>query len=119
MRQYHLLFTVFIIFMLVFVLFLAWYIPAVSQRGFQLQDIEKSLETSQGRERKQQYEYDKVIAEIPEVQAELNQVTPQTDSAEQEVAELKARRKELRSEKKNLEKQLEELSLREDSPDEK
>ena len=104
--------------MLVVVLFLVWYVPAVSQRRFQLQDIQRSLETSQGRERKQQYEYDKVVSEIPEIQAELDLIRPQTEAAEQEVADLKTRRKELRSVKKELEKQLEEASAQEGTADE-
>ena len=104
--------------MLAAVLFLAWYIPAVSSRAFQLDDLQKSLETSRGRERKQQYEYEKVVAEIPEIQAELDQVQPQTEAAEAEFDELKAERKKLRKEKKELEKQLGETSGQEDSGDE-
>ena len=105
----------FTITMLVVVLFLVWYVPAVSQRSFQLRDIEKSLETSQGRERKQQYEYDKVVAEIPEIQAELDLIRPRADAADQEVADLKSRRKKLRNEKKELERKLEEASAQEGS----
>ena len=70
--------------MLAAVLFLVWYVPAVSGRAFQLEDLQKSLETSQGRERKQQFEYDKVVSEIPEIQAELDLIQPQTDAAEKE-----------------------------------
>jgi peptidoglycan hydrolase CwlO-like protein len=104
--------------MLVTVLFLVWYVPAVSGLSFQLEDVRKSLETSQGRERKQQYEYDKVVSEIPEIQAELDLIKPQTEAAEQEFSELKAERKKLRSEKKELEKQLGETSDQEGSGDE-
>ena len=48
----------FTVIMLICVLFIVWYLPAVSQRRFQLGDTQKSLETSLGRERKQQSEYD-------------------------------------------------------------
>jgi len=104
--------------MLVTVLFLVWYIPAVSGLTFQLDDLQKSLETSQGRERKQQYEYDKVVSEIPEIQAELDLIRPQTEAAEQEVSELKAERKKLRNEKKELEQQLGGTSDQEGAGDE-
>ena len=104
--------------MLACVLFLVWYIPSVSTRAFRLEDLRKSLETSQGRERKQQFEYDKGVAEIPEIQAELDLIKPQTEAAEHEVASLKAERKKLRNEKKALEKQLGNASAQEDSADE-
>ena len=110
--------AVFAVVMLVTVLFLVWYIPAVSGLTFQLDDLQKSLETSQGRERKQQYEYDKVVSEIPEIQAELDLIKPQTEAAEQEVSELKAERKKLRNEKKELEQQLGGTSDQEGAGDE-
>lgn len=108
----------FTVVMLACVVFLAWYIPAVSDRAFRLEDIKKSLETSQGRERKQQFEYDKVVAEIPEIQAELDLIRPQTEAAQQEAATLKAEKKKLRSEKKDLQKQLDNAAGQEGSTDE-
>ncbi len=89
--------------MLIFVLFIVWYLPSVSQRRFQLEDIRKSLETSRGRERKQQSEYDETVALIPEIEAELERVLPLTEAAKAEVKALKKERKELRKEKKELE----------------
>ena len=94
--------------MLVFVLFMLWYVPAVSSLRFDLADARLSLETSQGRERKQQYEYDQTVAGFEPVRAELAQVQPQTEAAKQKVDELKALRKELRQEKKDLESRLNE-----------
>ena len=88
-------------------LFLIVYVPAMAWRQFQLDDTALSLETSQGRERKQQYEYDEVTAALPETRAELAEVQPLADEAAAKVAELKARRKELRAEKKELEAALE------------
>ena len=85
------------------VLFIAWYLPAVSERSFRLQDVRKSIETSLGRERKQQYEYDETVASIPEVQAELDRLAPLNDEINQEVKALKDERKRLRQEKKELE----------------
>ena len=88
-------------------LFLIVYVPAMAWRQFQLDDTALSLETSQGRERKQQYEYDEVTAALPETRAKLAEVQPLADEAAAKVAELKARRKELRAEKKELEAALE------------
>ena len=55
-----------------------------------------------GRERKQQAEYDETVASIPLVEAELEQVLPQTAAAKAEGKALKTERKALRSEKKEL-----------------
>ena len=74
-------------------LFLVWFVPTRSNLDFQLADIEKSLDTSRGRERKQQYEYDEVVAELPRIQAELAQTQPLADEAAAAVAELKEKRK--------------------------
>ena len=101
-----LLVPVFSCVMLVFVLFMLWYVPSVSSRRFELADAELSLETSRGRERKQQYEYDQATAEFDPVRAELADVQPKTDAAEQKVKELKELRRELRQEKKELESRL-------------
>ena len=92
--------------MFIFVLFLAWYLPSVGARRFLLEDVQKSLETSQGRERKQQHEYDEAVAGLPEVQAELDRVLPLSEAAQQEVKDLKAERKKLREEKQQLESDL-------------
>ena len=93
----------FSIVMILCVLFIVWYLPSVSERRFQLEDIRKSLETSQGRERKQQYEYDETVSAIPEAESELEQLIPLTEAAENEVKELKKERKNLRNEKTELE----------------
>ena len=95
--------VLFSIIMLLFVLFIAWYLPAICEVRFQLDDVGKSLETSRGRERKQQYEYDKVVAAIPEVQAELDSILPLSESAAEEVKKLRAERKQLRDKKTELE----------------
>ena len=95
--------VLFIVIMLICVFFIVWYLPAVSQRLFQLDDIQKSLETSMGRERKQQSEYDETVALIPAVEAELERVLPLTEAAKEEVKSLKKERKSLRKEKKELE----------------
>lgn len=92
----------FSVIMLLFVVFLIWYLPSVGQRRFMLEDVRKSLETSQGRERKQQYEYDETVAALPEVQAELDRIIPLSEAAGEEVKALKEERKQLRNELKEL-----------------
>ena len=89
--------------MLICVFFLVWYLPSVGMRRFKLEDVQKSLETSQGRERKQQHEYDETVAAIPETEAELERILPLSEAAREEVRQLKKERKQLRQEKKELE----------------
>ncbi len=88
--------------MLICVLFLVWYLPAMEYRRYQLEDTRRSLETSQGRERKQQYEYNQTVAAIPETEAELQRVTPLADAAKEEVKALKKERRNLLNELKKL-----------------
>ena len=89
--------------MLICVLFIVWYIPSVGNLRFRLADVRKSLETSQGRERKQQHEYDETVGAIPETEAELERILPLAEAAKEEVKALKDERKKLRKEKKELE----------------
>ena len=89
--------------LLIFSLFMAWFVPSFSSVRVQLQQVMRDLETSRGRERKQQEEYDNADEELPLVEQELDIKNPLADEAEQKLAALKARRKELRAEKKALE----------------
>lgn len=97
----------FTVIMLLFILFVFWYIPTDASLNFQLQDVGKSLETSQGRERKQKKEYNEAAKAIPETEAEIARILPLAEAAQQEVTELKTQRRKLRDEKKALEAQLE------------
>ena len=89
--------------MLIFVLFIVWYLPSINRLRFSLQDTVKSLETSRGRERKQQYEYDEAESALPQVQEELDRILPLCEAAKLEVKALKEERKKLRNERKELE----------------
>ena len=91
--KYKLLVLCFVTIMLLFVLFVFWYVPSDASLRFQLQDVQKSYETSQGRERKQQKEYDDAAAAIPETEAEIAGIKPKSEAAQQEVTELKEQRK--------------------------
>ena len=94
--------------MLLCVLFIIWYLPAARNLRYRLSDTLLSLETSRGRERKQQYEYDQAAAEIPLVQEELDSYVPLAEEAAQRLKTLKEERKKLRNEKKDLEAKLNE-----------
>ena len=91
--------------MLLFSLAMMLWVPLRARLDDQLADIRLSLETSQGRERKQQMEYDQVTEELPKVRAELAEVQPQADAAAEEVQRLKEIRRELRERKKALEQE--------------
>lgn len=90
-------------FFIIFTLFMAWYVPSISGIRSRTAETRQSLETSRGREKKQQDEYDKAVAELPVIQAELKEKEPLAEAAEQEVSNLKTLRNDLRQEKKNLE----------------
>lgn len=89
-----------------FVVFMVWYTVSMSSLDSKIAETRQSLETSRGRENKQQAEYDKAVAELPLVQAELQEKQPLAEEAESKVAALKTRRKELRAEKQELEEML-------------
>ena len=91
--------------MLLFSLAMMLWVPLRARLDAQLADTRLSLETSQGRERKQQMEYDQVTEELPKVRAELAEVQPRADAAAEEVQRLKEIRRELRERKKALEQE--------------
>ena len=93
----------FIAVMLLFSAVMAVFVPLRSGLNFSLEDTARSLETSRGRERKQQAEYDEVTAELPRVREELRETQPRAEAAAEEVKRLKEVRKQLRAEKKALE----------------
>ena len=95
--------ALFAVLMLGFCLLLFVWVPLKSILDFRLSEARLSLETSQGRERKQQYEYDEAARQLPLTRAELEEVQPQADAAAEEVRQLKEQRKALRAEKKALE----------------
>ena len=105
-----------ILFLFVFALFMCWYIPSSASLRSKITETRQSLETSRGRESKQQDEYDKAVTELPRVQAQLEESLPLAKQAEETVSSLKARRKELRAVKKELEQK---LSERDSSQEEK
>ena len=55
-----------VVFLFVFAAFMVWYIPSMSSLQTKITDTRQSLETSRGRENKQQDEYDKAQEEAKE-----------------------------------------------------
>ena len=97
-------FSVFcVVFFFAFAVFMAWYIPSVSSVRSKIVQTQRDLETSRGREDKQQAEYNKAVEELPVVRAELQEKEPLAEEALKTIDDLKVRRKELRAEKKALE----------------
>ena len=92
----------FVLVMLLCVLFISWYLPTVSTLRFSLEDRKISLETSQGRERKQQHEYDEAVSALAEAKEELDMIRPQAEAAAETKKVLKEERKALKQEKKDL-----------------
>ena len=92
-----------VVFFFLFAAFMAWYLPSISSLRSKADETRRNLETSIGREGKQQDEYDQAVAELPLVLKELKEKEPLAAEAEQAVADLKARKKELNAEKKRLE----------------
>lgn len=83
-------------FMLLTCLGVAWLHVSMSSTQAALVDLDRSLETSLGRERKQQKELDDVQATLPKAREQLDSLLPVQEEIEQEVSELKEKRRELR-----------------------
>ena len=71
---------IFIVGMLAFCAFMAWHTWTVYDLRFQVKDLALTLDTNSQRVRKQQYEYDQVVAALPETQTQLDQVQPESDA---------------------------------------
>ncbi len=82
---------------------MAFFTVIRGQLDFRLEDTARSLETSRGRERKQQAEYDEAAEALPRTREELETVRPLAQEASENVSRLKEERKQLREEKKRLE----------------
>lgn len=69
-------------------------------------DLTLSLETSRGREARQNHEYDEVVAALPVARAELERVQPQADAAKAVENDLRQQRKDIRAENAALQEQI-------------
>ena len=93
----------FVLIMLAFSLLMAAWVPLRAALDFSMADTALSLETSRGRERKQQMEYDQVLKDLPAAREELAEIHPRAEAAAEQVRLLKEERKALRAKKKQLE----------------
>ena len=87
-----------------------WYCVSMEQLSAEREELLMELDTSRGRERKQQREYDQVAAELPAAMAELAVLQPQADAAAETERQLRAERKSLRSVKSELQETLDTLT---------
>ncbi len=90
------------------VLFMAWYIPSIIAANSALDSLRNDLDTVQGKDRKQKYEYSQAMEELPELRESIDALVPLVEAAKTESDELKMQKKDLNKEKKQLEKLLEE-----------
>ena len=87
-------------------LVLIWQVPASSSMAFRLSEAQLSLETAQGRERKQQAEYDRAVQDIQAAKEQLEAIMPQHEEVQAARDAQVAERKELKAKKEELLKQL-------------
>lgn len=102
--------AVFVAVMLLTCATLCWYAASQYALHFQVEDLTLSLETSRKREVKQQYEYDQVVAQLPVVAAQVEEMEPRAAAAKEREQELRNQRKELRNQAKLLEQQMTDLN---------
>ena len=91
--------------LLVCVLLAAFAMDQVRLRA-QIADLTLSLETSRGREARQNHEYDEAVAALPEARAELERVAPLADAAKRQENELRQQRKDIRAENAALQERI-------------
>lgn len=58
-----------------------WYCISMESLAARQQELLMQLDTSRGRERRQQREYNQVCIDLPAVQAQLDEVQPLADAA--------------------------------------
>ena len=72
----------------------------------QIADLTLSLETSRGREARQNHEYDEAVAALPLVQEELARVAPLAEEAKAQESDLRQQRKDIRAENAALQERI-------------
>ena len=109
MKQSRWFLCLFFFFFVICTLILIWEVPASSSMAFRLSEAQLSLETAQGRERKQQAEYDRAVQDIQDAKEQLEAITPQHGEVQAARDAQVAERKELKARKEELLKQLADL----------
>ncbi len=85
---------------------LVWYTVNSSSMRFRLEEARKDLETAEGRERKQQAEYEKALKDAAAAEEKLASLQAEADAAVAGADAQKAERKELKNRKQELEDRL-------------
>ena len=106
MKQSRWFLCIFAALMGVCTLIFIWQVPASSSMAFRLSEAQLSLETAQGRERKQQAEYDRAVQDIQIAKEQLEAITPKHEEVQAARDAQVAERKELKARKEELLKQL-------------
>ena len=102
MKQSRWFLCIFAALMGVCTLIFIWQVPASSSMAFRLSEAQLSLETAQGRERKQQAEYDRAVQDIQAAKEQLEAITPQHEEVQAARDAQVAERKELKARKEEL-----------------
>lgn len=98
---------IFALLMVVSCIAIGWYAYQHEKLSYSAEDLRVSLETSQARERKQQFELNEVEEALPKAQEELADIQPKAEEAVRKEQELREERKVLRSDQLELQDQLE------------
>lgn len=98
--------VLFVTVMLLFCAALAFFAADQVRLKARIDDLTLSLETSRGREARQNHEYDEAVAALPEAKADLERVQPLAEAAKAEEAALRQQRKDVRAEIAALERQI-------------
>lgn len=97
---------VFVAVMLLVCAWLAFFAVDQARLKAQIADLTLSLETSRGREARQNHEYDEAITALPLAQEKLAKVEPLAQAAKERETELRQQRKDIRAENAALETQI-------------
>ena len=99
--------ALFVAAMLLICALLAFFAVDQARLRAEVADLTLSLETSRGREARQNHEYDEAVAALPVARAELECVQPLADAAKAEEKALRQQRKDIRAEIAALQEQIE------------
>ena len=97
---------VFVTVMLLVCAWLAFFAVDQARLKAQIADLTLSLETSRGREARQNHEYDEAITALPLAREELAKMEPLAQVAKERETELRQQRKDIRAENAALETQI-------------
>ncbi len=98
-----LLLSLFVLVMLAFSGFMAWYTVTIEDLEFRKNDAGITLETNQGQERRQRKEYDQAVIDLAEAKQKLEEMQPLAEEATEKAEAQKEEKKRLKEQIKELE----------------